>query len=185
MRIHLVIVVNHEGVTWCYVHREHRLLDTRHGDAQLHAVAIHEVVGWNVEIVGGLVVFGTCEEVVAVLVYLVSLLIGVFRCRGFKQPTASFFKLDVALVILHEFSLFILQQLAYVPEVAIRCECLVSGNFHLVLLQANHFARQGTVVDGDATREVRSLHILDGKVDGVGVVHGFAILVCLLAAILV
>ena len=39
MRIHLMIVVNHEGITWCYVHREHRLLDTRHGDAQLHAVA--------------------------------------------------------------------------------------------------------------------------------------------------
>ena len=108
MRIHLVIVVNHEGVTWCYVHREHRLLDTRHGDTQLHTVTVHEVVGRNVEIVGGLVVFGTCEEVVAVLVYLVALLIGVFRCRGCKQPTVSAFKLDVALVILLEFSLFIL-----------------------------------------------------------------------------
>ena len=77
MRIHLMIVVYGECIGSRHGNREHHVVESVHGNTQLHAVAVHEVVGWNIKIISGLVVYATGKEVLATVVYLVSLFVGI------------------------------------------------------------------------------------------------------------
>ena len=167
MRIHLMIVVNREGIAFCHIHWEYHIVESVHGDTQLYAITVHEVVSRNIQIVLGLVVDATGKEVRATVV--VSLLVGVLGTHGLEQPGLLFVKLCCCLSVL------VSLQLADVPEVSVGCESLVGSNLHLVFLQTDHLTRQGTVVDGDMTGEVRSLHIFDGEEDGIGIFNLFSI----------
>lgn len=77
MRIHLMIVMNREGIACRHIHWEYHIVESVHGDTQLYAITVHEVVGRNIQIVLGLVVDATGKEVLATVVNLVSLLVGV------------------------------------------------------------------------------------------------------------
>ena len=60
-----MIVVNREGIAFRHIHWEYHIVESVHGDTQLYAITVHEVVGWNIQIVLGLVVDATGKEVLA------------------------------------------------------------------------------------------------------------------------
>ena len=87
LRIHSVIVVNGECIACRHGNWEYRfvvifIVETFDGNTQLYAVAVHKVVGWDVQIILGLVIDATGKEVCSVFVYLISLLVGILRILG-------------------------------------------------------------------------------------------------------
>ena len=77
VRIHFVIVVNRDGIASRHGNREDYIIETVHGNTQLYAITVHEVVGWDIQIIEGLVIDATGKEVCAVFVNLVALLVGI------------------------------------------------------------------------------------------------------------
>ena len=61
----------------------------------------------------------------------------------------------------------ILLTLTNTPIVTISRECLVGSDGDIILFQANHFARQSTVVNSNITIDIRTLHIFYSEVDGI------------------
>ena len=59
--------------------------------------------------------------------------------------------------------------LAYAPVISADSERLVGVDHEVVLRHSDHLARQHTVAHVDVSAYRRTLHILDGEIDGVGV----------------
>jgi len=74
-----MIVVNHESVSCCNVYRKYCIWEAIHCDTQLHTIAIHEIIGRNIEIVASFIVYASCKEIGAFVVNFVTLLISIFR----------------------------------------------------------------------------------------------------------
>ena len=158
MRIHAVVVVYGKLAVVCHIHRKD-LIQTIHGDTQLYAISVHEVVGWNIQIVIGLVIYAVLEES---LCFAASLLVGVVACSLFVDvPFGRVFKYPV--------SLFVLLALSYAPVVSVGRERFVCLNGNLVFPESDHLSRQGAVVNSNLTVDVRTLHIFYGEIDGVSV----------------
>ena len=158
MRIHAVVVVYGQLAVFCHIHRKD-LIQTIHGDTQLYAISVHEVVGWNIQIVVGLVIYAVLEES---LCFAASLLVGVVACSLLGDvPFGIVFKYPV--------SLFVLLALSYAPVVSVGRERFVCLNGNLVFPESDHLSRQGAVVNSYPTVDVRTLHIFYGKIDGVSV----------------
>ena len=162
VRIHAVIVVYGQAVALLHVYL-HDVVHARNGNAELYAVSVHIVVCWYVEIVVRLVVMTSRKQAAALLVSLVEGVVSlshgvldVLLCprSGVGEVPCSVLRLDT---------------LADAPVVAAYSERLVGIDHEVVLGYAYHLARQHTVAHVDVSAYRRTLHILDGEVDGVGI----------------
>ena len=162
VRIHAVIVVHGQAVAFMHVYL-HYVVHARNGNAKLDAVTVHIVICRYVQIVVCLVVMTTREQTAAFFVSLVEGVVSlshrvlyVLLCprRGVGEAPRS----------VRSFL-----TLADAPVIAAYRERLVGVNHEVVLRNAYHLARQHTVAHVDMSAYRRTLHILDGQVDGVGV----------------
>ena len=85
----------------------------------------------------------------------------IFLVKDIFHPSVSILKFWLAVLV----SL----QLADVPVVAVGSKRFVGINLHQFLVDSDHLSRQGAVFDADVAAYGRSLHILDGEIDGVGI----------------
>ena len=162
VRIHALIVMHSQAVALLHVYL-HYVVNASDGNAELDAVTVHIVVCRYVQIVVRLVVMTSREQTAAFLVSLIEGVVSLSRrvldvllCprRGVGEAPRS----------VRSFL-----TLADAPVIAAYCERLVGVDHEVVLRYAYHLARQYTVAHVDVSAYRRSLHILDGEVDGVGV----------------
>ena len=85
----------------------------------------------------------------------------IFLVKDIFHPSVSILKFRLAVLV----SL----QLADVPVVAVGSKRFVGINLHQFLVDSDHLSRQGAVFDADVTAYGRSLYILNGEIDGVGI----------------
>ena len=87
----------------------------------------------------------------------------IFLVKDIFQPSVSILKFRgrvAVLVSLH---------LSDVPVVAVGSKRFVGINLHQFLVDSDHLSRQGTVFNADVAAYGRSLYILNGEIDGVGI----------------
>ena len=141
----------------------HYVVHASDGNAKLDAVTVHIVICRYVQIVVRLVVMTSREQTAAFLVSLIEGVVSLSRrvldvllCprRGVGEAPRS----------VRSFL-----TLADAPVIAADSERLVGVDHEVVLRNAYHLARQHTVAHVDVSAYRRTLHILDGQVDGVGV----------------
>ena len=162
VRIHALIVMHSQAVALLHVYL-HYVVHARDGNAELDAVTVHIVICRYVQIVVRLVVMTTRKQTAAFLVSLVEGVVSLSRrvldvllCprRGVGEAPRS----------VRSFL-----TLADAPVIAADSERLVGVDHEVVLRNAYHLARQHTVAHVDVSAYRRTLHILDGEIDGVGV----------------